>query len=67
MDADIKDLIILVFFVSLYIFTEIRNYVERKNLTDRLMAKDFDSFNNAELDKMRASKRPIVKAKGIEL
>lgn len=49
--------VIIGFLGSFLVFTEIRNYFERKNLIDRLMARDFSDLVDGEA---RRKKQPEV-------
>ena len=40
--------IVVVFFMLLIVFIELRSYFERKNLLDRIMAKDLTDLTSAE-------------------
>jgi hypothetical protein len=38
------EMTVIAFLMGLLVFTEVRNYIERKGLLDRLMAKDFPEY-----------------------
>jgi len=48
MDGSLINYVTIVFLGVFLVFTEIRNYLERKNLTDRLMARDFQDLVSGE-------------------
>lgn len=44
-----NEIIIISFLLAFIVFTEIRNYIERKNLLDRIMAKSYNEFVETDL------------------
>ena len=53
MGGMIEPVVIVVF--AYLVFTEIRNYHERKNIMDRLMARDFPEFVSYENERKKAT------------
>ncbi len=58
-----KPEILMISFLMVYIiFSEIRNYIERKTLLDRIMAKDYTEYASNEISKKslgQKNERPI--------
>ena len=55
---NLTDLLIVGFLMGYIVFSEVRNYFERKNLMDRLMSRNFTEF--VTMDK----ERKVVAPKG---
>jgi len=41
---------VIIFLMAYIIFSEVRNYMERKTLLDRIMSRDFESYYSKELE-----------------
>lgn len=42
---------VVIFLMAYIVFSEIRNYLERKTLLDRIMSRDFETYYSKELEK----------------
>lgn len=40
---------VIIFLMAYIIFSEVRNYLERKTLLDRIMSRDFENYYSKEL------------------
>lgn len=61
------NLIILGLLFIFLVYTDIRNYLERKELLTRIMARDLTDFTEAEVRRVQSKKPPHIVQKGIEL
>lgn len=62
------EVIIIIFLLVFIVFVEVRNYLERKALLDRIMAKNYHEYSSQELNKQVIAKTPkTVKEEGIPL
>lgn len=41
---------VIIFLMAYIIFSEVRNYMERKTLLDRIMSRDFENYYSKELE-----------------
>lgn len=62
-----EQLIMLIFLMVLLIFTEIRNYKERRELIEKIMAKNLTELSYYELEPKRVQVKDQLKKEGIEL
>jgi hypothetical protein len=54
MDGMVGYLIVIVFLLGFISFLEIRNYLERKTLYDRLMSRDFSEWAGWDHERIKA-------------
>lgn len=50
-------LLVHLFLMGLLVFTEVRNFLERKNIMDRLMSRDFTDYTSNEIHRDVLSKQ----------
>jgi hypothetical protein len=48
------------FLCGLLVFCEVRNYLERKSLLDRIMSKDYQEYALVDVERRKASVRPVA-------
>lgn len=46
--GSIEHLIVILFLILFIVFTEIKNFKERKSLMDRIMSKSYEEYSNHE-------------------
>lgn len=45
MEYGMSHLVFDAFLIALFVFQEVRNYIERKNIMDRFMSRDFPEYS----------------------
>ena len=56
-----ESLIMIGFLMAYIVFSEIRNYYERKGLLDRIMSKDYSEYVSGEISTEQARHKKIQK------
>jgi len=56
----LENLVVIGFLLAFIVFSEIRNYYERKSLLNRIMSKNYDEYADQEL-RLQKQKHPQKK------
>jgi len=51
-------MVVVGFMLAFIVFSEVRNYYERKGLLDRIMSRTYTEYASHEIDKQKLKKEP---------
>jgi hypothetical protein len=55
-EVNSNDVIIVVFLIVFIVFTEIRNFLERRELINKLMSRDYEDYTKQNIRKAKVNK-----------